>query len=344
MNHYFLPVAEVAKTFGNLPINETLGEFRYPRGGSGYGGLTLFCLLLVAAMPASAAEGIEVHDCAIRFAAEVKVPALTTGRVAEVTIAPNDTVKLGDPIARLDDRSLLIRRRAAQLRYDNAKWDSQDDVEIEYAKIAKAEAEAELDVSRSIQRDARGAVPLTRMRQLRLAVERGELEIARAKKRLRRAEVDAGLREADLAVIDDQLRSLHIESPIGGLVLQVERAKGEWIETGEPIATIGRIDRLHVHALLSSKKIPPSQCQNLSVSVHWTDPSDGQEKFLRGTVLSVDPQMLPGGRFRLHAEIINRLVDNETDQWQLHPGTEVHMKIFPRTVAKLAESFENQRK
>ena len=228
---------------------------------------------------------------------------------------------------------MLIRRRAAQLRSQHAKADSLDDVEINYAKVAKEEAEAELDVSRSIQKDARGAVPLTRMRQLRLAVERGQLEVAQAKRRMKQAEVEASLREADLAVIDDQMRNLHVESPIGGVVLDVDREPGEWIEKGQPIATVGRIDRLHVHALLSSDKIAPSQCKGLSVSVHWIDPTNGKESSLRGTVLSVDPQMLPGGRFRLHAEIVNRNVGNQTDQWRLHPGAEVRMKVFPTTVA-----------
>ena len=302
----------------------------------------VFTFAAVVAPVVCRADGIEVQDCAVRFAAEVEVPALTTGRVAEVNVAPNDSVKPGDPIARLDDRSLLIRRRAAQLRYDNAKADATDDVEIEYAVVAKREAEAELDVNRSIQKDARGAVPMTRMRQLKLAVERGQLEVAQAKRRLKRAEVEAGLREADLAVIDDQLRNLHIESPIGGVVLDVERDQGEWIEKGRPIATLGRIDRLHVHALLSSDKIAPSQCRDLPVSVHWIDPADGNEKSLRGKVLSVDPQMLPGGRFRLHAEIVNRKVANQSDQWQLHPGAEVRMTVFP--ISSTARGSTSQRR
>ncbi len=110
-----------------------------------------------------------------------------------------------------------------------------------------------LETSRSIQNDVRGAVPLSQVRKLKLAVERGELEVAQAKKRGKRAEVEVDLREADLSVIDDQLRHLHVESPISGVVLEVNRSAGEWIEKGDPIATIGRIDRLHVHALLNSE-------------------------------------------------------------------------------------------
>ena len=114
--------------------------------------------------------------------------------------------------------------------------------------------------------------------------------------------------------------------------MEVDRDQGEWIEKGETIATVGRIDRLHVHALLASEKIAPSDCRGLAVSVHWNDAADGTEKSLRGKVLSVDPQMLPGGRFRLHAEIVNRRVDAKSDQWQLRPGTDVRMEVFPTTV------------
>jgi len=309
-------------------------------------------VLLVAAMlvmqavttaqnvPSSAltGAGTEVQDCVVRFAQEVQVPALETGRVAELFVAINDTVDVGAVIARLDDRSMLIRRRASMLRLNAAETIAADDVELRYAELALAEAEAELDMSRSIQNDVRGAVPLTQVRRLKLAVERGQLEVAQAKKRIRQAELDVQLREADLAMLDDQLKNLHIESPIGGVVLEVTRSPGEWVEKGEAIATIARIDRLHVHALVDSERISPAICRGLPVSVGWTDSVSGQQRSLRGKVLSVDPQMLPGGRFRLHAEIINRAQPNDPTQWLLQPGAEVKMKVFV-SVAKSSGTF-----
>ncbi len=287
-----------------------------------------FCAVVNVSAQAPGGAEVEVQECVVRFAQEVKVPALETGRVSEVTVAPNDMVEARVPIAKLDDRSLLIGRRAAQLRRDSAKSDASDDVELRYAELALAEARAELETSRLIQSDVLGAVPRSQVRKLKLAVERGELEVAQAKKRGKRAEVEAELREADLSVIDDQLRNLYAESPISGIVLDVTRSAGEWIERGDPIATIGRIDLLHVHALLNSERISPAACRGLPVSVHWTDPSDGVERSLRGKVLSVDPQMLPGGRLRLHAEIVNRTVENDRTQWLLRPGAEVRMKVY----------------
>ena len=287
-------------------------------------------------LPMAIAADIELQDCVVRFASAVKVPALVTGRVAEVKVKLNDVVEKDAAIARLDDRGLLIQRRAAMLRVDAARLETADQIELKYAETALAETEAELDTSRSIQRDVSGAIPLSQIRRLRLAVERGRLEVEQAKKRQKQALTELGLRETDLSVLDDQLRHLHIESPINGIVLEVAHSAGEWIERGQPIATIAQIDRLHVHALASSQQIPPRVCRGLPVSVHWIDAASGVEQSLRGKVLSVDPQMLPGGKFRLHAEIVNEADEQHRSQWKLTPGTDIRMKMYVSEAQKVA--------
>ena len=297
-------------------------------------GVILFAIVLLSVdaplSEDSIGVGIEVQDCTVRFAREVKVPALETGPVASVSVRLNESVKQGDPIARLDDRSLLIRRQASQLRRDTAYQESNDVNEIEYAETVLKQAEAELGSNRSIYDDVPGAVRMTDVFRLQLAVERGELEILQAKKRHRVAKVEAELRQAELSLIDDQLRNLHIDSPLDGVILEVMRSAGEWIQKGEPIATIGQIDRLHVRALLQTDLLAPEDCPSLPVSVHWVDPTTRKPHSLRGKVLSVDPQVISGGQYiRIHAEIEN-LRSPDGSQWQLRPGTAVRMKVYPR--------------
>ncbi len=271
---------------------------------------------------------IEVTDCVVRFAEEVHVPSVESGRVAAVNVKLNEPIDNNVIIARLDDRSLKIRHRASTLRLDHARRTAMDDVELRYAETALAEAEAELDSNRSIQKDVSGAIPLSHLRRLRLAVERGELEVALAKKRRVEAQVEVEMREADVAMLDDQLRNLEITSPLAGTVLEISRSPGEWIEKGEAIATVARVDRLHVHALVRQEMLPLGQCKGLPISVHWIDSHSGLEKSLRGSVLSLDPQVLAGARYRLHAEVINRRDETDPSRWQLVPGTEVRMKVF----------------
>lgn len=288
--------------------------------------------------------GAEVQDCLVRFAKEVKVPALETGRVAEVTVAINDMVDAGSAIARLNDHSLLTRRRHAMLRLNSARRDAASTAEIEYAERSLDLAQNELATSRLIQNDVLGAVPRSQLEKLKLAVEHGKIEVELANQRKRRAQVEADLREAEVAEIDDQLKNLISESPIDGVVLDVARSPGEWITKGDALVTIGQIDRLHVHALASSREIAPASCRDLPVSVHWVDPSTGKPRSLRGKVLSADPRMLPGGFYRLHAEIVNETLPQNPNQWHLHPGAEVHMKVYQSAATARTQAMEQNLK
>ena len=288
--------------------------------------LLFLCVVSFGATDQATGQDIQLHDCVVQFAREVRVPALASGRIVGLSVKVNQSVVTNDRIAKLDDRSLLIRRSAATLRLQAAKDDAIDNLGLRYAETSLAEAEAELETSRNIQADVKGAIPQSQLRKLRLAVERGHLEVAQASRDMRRQQVEVALRESELSTIDAQLRNLHMESPIEGVVLNLNRENGEWIERGEPIATVAQLDKLHIHALAEIGDISPSECKGMAVTVHWTDDEKRQQTLL-GTVLSTDPQVLPGERFRLHAEVVNQRRKDNPTQWRLVPGTNVNMRL-----------------
>jgi biotin carboxyl carrier protein len=272
--------------------------------------------------------GVAVQDSAVRFAEELSVPSTESGLIALVNVTVGQSVGVGDAIGRLDDRSLKIRNRAAQLRLSAAQEQVSDDLELRYAETARAEAIAELEASRSIYNESSGAVPLSNLRRLKLAVERAELEVARAQKAARQAQIEIDLRAADLAIIDDTMRRLQLTSPISGVVLQVFKQRGEWVASGEAVVRLARLDRLQVQALMSAEQCSPNDCMGHPVSVSWVDPVGGQKRHLRGRVTAVQPQRLAGGRYRIQAEIVN-VRGGDGKGWLLHPGTEVEMTVYP---------------
>jgi multidrug resistance efflux pump len=208
-----------------------------------------------------------------------------------------------------------------------------------------AEAEAELDDSRAASERVNGAVARNQIRRLNLAVERAELELARAEKQRLHAQIEIQLRAADLAGIAHELSQLQCVSPIDGIVLTVHRSLGEWVKAGDPIVTLADAAVLHLHALVSADELDPAQCVGLPITVDWKYESNSSQvnssQSLRGKILSVDPTRLPGNRFRLHAEVANRrnVIDStkplEADGWQLVPGMEVSMRIH-RSDAEMA--------
>ena len=288
--------------------------------------LTSFLAAILALPNAVQGEDITLHDCVVRFADEVEVPALATGSVDKIEIKQNQVVEQGIPLARLDDRSLLIRRRTAQLNLATARADTESDIQLNYARMALKEANADLKAGLAIHEDMRGALALNQMGKLRLAVTRGEFEVQEAEKKIKQALIQVQLREAELELIDDEIRRLHVNSPIAGVVLDVHKSEGEWVAAGETLATIARIDRLHIHALVSQDQLLPSRCVGLPVSVHWQQ--GNTQHSLRGKIASVDPQLLPNGQYRIHAEIENENIDGDRSKWKLYPGANVRTKIY----------------
>lgn len=305
-------------------------------------GLLMLCPLVwgiaagtLAAQEASAdpVDVLEVHDVVVDFARQIDVPARRSGTVAALTVRQNDTVQAGQVLAKLDETSLMIRRRSALLQLESARLVLADDLELKFARTALEEAEAELGDSRSVHDTVRGAVPLNQLRRMRLAVQRGELEVARVEKQRRQAEIDQQLRVADLAVIDDELSRLESLSPIDGVALAVHREIGEWVQAGEPLLTVATVGRLRLHAMVDAKLIDTANCVGLPVTVRWDTIGKTRGGSLRGQVVSVDPGRLPGNRVRLHAEVTNRRQIRSTPNgaeagsWMLLPGMEVTLRI-----------------
>ena len=280
-----------------------------------------------AADAQSPTRDVEVQDCVVQFSDEVEVPALESGRVAELHVRTNESVSEGGPILRLDDNSMLIRRKAAQVRLESAKRDSKSRIELEFAQAALEEADSELKLNLRIEKNEPASNTRDRMRQLRLSQKRALLEVARAQQRIDQAFVTVELQESEIAVLDDQLRRLHADSPLSGIVLDVAKSKGEWVEKGQTVATIARIDRLHVHAFIQSSQIAATKCVGLPVSVSWRDTAAKRSRVLHGKVISVDPHRLPGSRYRIHAEIVNAREPVDQSHWQLNPGMDVRMVV-----------------
>lgn len=273
---------------------------------------------------------VEVEDCVVRFAEELDVPARAAGAIADVQVAINQSVRTGMLLAKLDDENLLIQLEQMEFRIAGATRKANDEIESDYAAAVLEEATANLESSRRLQRSRSGAVSENALRQMELAVKRAKLGVARSIRERDDAMTELKLLRSELRSIESQLEALKTTSPISGVVLRMYKKPGEWVEAGQPVANVASIDRLHVHALLSLSDLSTQACRRGIVEVIWKDATTGEAKRLSGFVHSVDPEVLRGGRVRVHAEIKNYLEtgkDGRGGDWMLKPGMPVEMKI-----------------
>ena len=117
------------------------------------------------------------------------------------------------------------------------------------------------------------------------------------------------------------LSRCEIHSPLVGVVVQIKKRRGEWVQPGDVVMRIVRTDRLRVEAFLNSHDVGGDLLGRpviLSVDL----PGQTHSQF-RGSIVYVSPEVNPvNGQFRVWAQIDNR-------DGRLRPGLQGSMTIEP---------------
>ena len=107
---------------------------------------------------------------------------------------------------------------------------------------------------------------------------------------------------------------------MSGLVTEVKRHKGEWVEPGQSIVRILRLDRLRAEGLASAELLG---CDLHGRPVALKVEQEGKPVEFTGKVVFVSPEIDPvNGQVRVWAEIDNK-------DGKLRPGQPVKMVISP---------------
>jgi multidrug efflux pump subunit AcrA (membrane-fusion protein) len=202
----------------------------------------------------------------------IAIGTIVPGVVTNVYVKPGDKVKAGDPLFKIDDRSLkaelqvrnasLVQARATLERLE--KLPRPEDIPVAQAKVTEAEmllADAtdqmtmydRVDDKRAVSQDEldrrRFAV---RVAEARLAAAQSQLDLLKAgtwKPEIEIAKAQITAAEAQVASTQTEIERLTTRAPVDGDLLQVKIRLGEYAPAGvlsTPLILMGNLDRLHV--------------------------------------------------------------------------------------------------
>jgi RND family efflux transporter MFP subunit len=287
---------------------------------------TLF-LLLATAWPVGAVDDasrkIQVDSVLVTLIEQVDVPAQEAGVLANVAVREGQLVTVGTMLARIEDAEAQLDMKKAELEVEIARRESKNDVKVRFAEKSYEVANAEWKRSVESVEKYRKSVSQSELDRLRLLVEQATLEVEQAKHDLNIAELTGQLKDnaRQIALRSTQRRQL--TSPLDGMVVQIKRHKGEWVQPGETVLRILRIDRLRAEGFLLAKNVQGdlSGCRaTLKVDL----PGHPGAEF-PGTLTFVSPEVNPvNGQIRVWAEIENR-------DLLLRPGLQATLTIEPGT-------------
>jgi macrolide-specific efflux system membrane fusion protein len=275
----------------------------------------------LAAVFASASRAAEVRmqSVLLTLIEDVDVPAREAGVLATVAVHEGQTVQPGELLVNLEDMEARLARDRAQLELNIAQMDARNDLKVRFAGKSLDVARAELRRANESVEKYRKSISESELDTLRLNVTGAELEVEQAQKNLAIAAVNGQLKDNELAVAAHKLQQCRITAPIAGMVVQIKRHRGEWLEPGQSVMRLVRLDRLRAEGFVQAREL----AENITgrpVTLTVDLPGKPGAEF-SGKLAFVSPEInAVNGQVRVWAEI-------ENAGFELRPGNQGTMVI-----------------
>ena len=223
--------------------------------------------------------------------------------------------------AKLKEAQRTLRR--AELGQSIAARQAKDDVAVRLATITRDASQADLDRAARSRKSFSASVSLAEIERLQLLVDRNNLEIEKAgvdreiaaiKSQIELAQVGeqeqiveqlkfeaeqvkhdqatAGttlkIQERTVELARLQVEKRHVRSPLAGVVAEVKRHNGEWVESGTPVLRVVRLDRLKAEAFVDAA-IADGGLRGAAAIVKFD--RQGKQHELPGEVSFVSPEV-----------------------------------------------------
>ncbi len=278
-------------------------------------------LLLTTFNVAFAAEPIEVQSVYLRLSEDIDVPAMVPGVLSEMSAKEGALVEAGTLLAKVEDSEARLTRDRAAIEVEVAKRMADKSIEIDIAKKALTVAETELLRAERSRQAVKGAVPQAEIDRLQLEVDRAGAQIRQTERDAATAAATAKLKEAEHALAALKVERHVIASPLRGRVIEHYKHRGEWVEPGENVMRLVRLDTLRAEGFVDANSLA-RDLTGSAVSLKVDLPGRGTTEF-RGTLVFVAPEVEPTtGQVLVRAEIENQAL-------LLRPGLGARMLILP---------------
>jgi multidrug resistance efflux pump len=262
---------------------------------------------------------------------------LSAGEMGELTylgVKDGDVVTEDTEIAKIDDRQAQIAREAAKHGFRAATERAKSDVEIKHAKAARDVAKASYERLLAANSTGVRAVPQTELEEKKLEWVRAELAIEKSQHDMKLAAMDAWVKKAELDAAELAIKQRTVTAPFNGQVAETYRQQNEWVNKGDPILRLIRLDTLYVDGSLYFDQYNPREIRGCEVIVE-VPIGRGETAQVPGRIVYVSPELQYAAKDRpqqyvVRAEISNRLEDG---QWLVLPGHQATMTIQLGTAA-----------
>jgi len=251
------------------------------------------------------ADEIEVQAAVVNLIDEVRVPAREAGAITRIEAREGTRVKAGELLVQFDDADAALEVSRAQIALDNAVEAAANDVEVRKAQQRLKVTELDLKNAEDANNELAKVVSDSQMQKLRIEVESARLGIEKATRDLAAAQRAVIAARNDLQIARRAVERRRILAPSDGIVVEIRRRAGEWVQLGESVIRVVKDDRLRVEGFVHVNDLRGVRA-GLDADLETSLPGARPARF-PGKVTFVSPEANPiNGQVRVWAEFENK--------------------------------------
>ena len=259
----------------------------------------------------------------VRVADQIKLPAKEPGVLVQLAVKEGTQVKAGQVIGKIDDTEPQMKKVAALADYKGAYKRFMDDVEIRFAKAQAEVAHADYDQLIETNKLAEKAVAAVDIRKAKLDWDHFVLAIEKSIHDKELAEFEAMSKQAEYNAAELAIKRRTIIAPFDGVVEELKRKQDEWVQPGDTILTLLRLDTMHVDCSIEQSQFDPNEIQGCEVAVEVKLARE-RKATVRGKIVKVSNLVRSDGVYNVRAEVTNI---QEHGVWVVRDGLPAEMTI-----------------
>jgi multidrug resistance efflux pump len=150
-----------------------------------------------------------------------------------------------------------------------------------------------------------------------------ELGGEKARKEQEIAKYEAHMKKAELELAELAIQRRNIVAPFDGVVEEMSRKQDEWVNPGDSILRLFRMDLMQVEGAVDQTKYDPHELQGCKVTVE-VQMARGRKEIVEGQITKVSSVIRGDGFYNVRAEVANK---QEHGGWMLRDGLPATMTI-----------------
>ncbi len=242
---------------------------------------------------------IQIQAGQLQLMVNVEIASRDAGIVESIGFSEGKEIFIGDVLAKLNEEKENANARSARSELDIAREESENDIDLRYAKVSEDVNGKVYQRSLNATKQFAKSVSKTELERLKLELERAKLSGEQAERTATINELTVELKKAQLEFALVQLENREIKSPVSGVVVQVYRQVGEWVQSGQPIARVISLKKLRVSCRCQLNDAAPESIAKEGIFL-----CDGKE--YKATVVFASPEIDPDVQdFIVWAEVEN---------------------------------------